>query len=280
MIEFEKTFAPLRDTRARVIYYSCIAEPKNILEIAKIWGYKTSTYFYQKRSKEIIAEMEANKIVSVIKGARFQSNYDLVLEEKGIRRFFEKTNNEISSEIIIEKYDYEILDSQLEDPLFREFCLEKKPELKQIIKEIKITDAEIGSFLSLWKDLQFRKIFLSTDCLSKVVGDRRRLPEDPRELLFSMTASICESIHLFKDGGMPGFPQPYLWIDANEIFPLIVSKLESIRTGWLSAQLETQSRSFQNVYAIMRNKFMVYEGRSEVSSYHVAKFVDIMGIQT
>jgi len=277
MSDYERRFDVLEDLRARVIYYSCIAEPKNILEIAKIWDYKTATYFYQKKSKKIIEEMKAKKIVSPIKGARFQSNYELLVDRDEAQNFFENTNKEISNEIIVEKYDYEISEDQLEDSLFREFCLEKKPELKPIIEAMEINEKEIDIFLSLWKDLLFRKVFLSTDCIKKLLENRERLPQSPRELLFSMTVGICESVYFFKEKEYPGFPDPYLWLDIDEIFPLIIESLQSVEYATqTSKEMKTLAQNFRNVYEIMKNKFMIYQERSEIASFQIAKFVDIM----
>jgi len=279
MSNYERLLDSLEDLRARVIYYSCIAEPKNILEIAKIWDYKTATYFYQKTSKKIIEEMIAKKIVFPIKGARFESNYELLVNRDVAQNFFENTNKEISNEIIVEKYDFEVSESQLEDSLFKEFCLEKKPELKPIIKAMEINEKEIDIFLSLWKDLLFRKVFLSTDCIKRLIEDRQRLPQDPTELLFSMTVGICESVYFFKEGGHPDFPDPYLWLDIDEIFPLIIERLQSVAlTPQTSKEIKPLAQNFRNVYEIMKKKFMIYQGRSEITSFHIAKFVEAMNL--
>jgi hypothetical protein len=269
-------FDILSDLRARVIFYSCISKPRNILEIAEIWGYKSSTYFYQKRSREIIEKMQERKLIQVIEGNRFKSNYDLVLDKKEVKKFFEQTNDEISKEIIIEKYDFEILPAQLEDPLFKEFCLEKKPKLKDIISAITISDEEVKDFLLLWKNPLFKELFLSTDIIKRLIEDRQRLPENPREFLFSLTASLCEEVYLFKEGGgISGFPQPYLWLDVSEVLHLLVSDLKPLVNKPLFDKLR---KSFQRVYTIMRKKFVIYGGRSEVSAYHIAKFTEIMSV--
>lgn len=275
-------FDTLEDLRARVIYYSCIAEPKNILEISKLWNYKTSTYFYQKPSKRIIQEMEARKLISTIKGARFESNYDLLLKKNEMVKFFEKTNYTISNQIIIEKYDWEITENQLEDPLFREFCLEKKPELKEILKIVKMTQEDSDSFLSLWKTHLFRKIFLSTDCIKRLIEDRQRLPQNPREFLFSMTTELCESIYTFKrerahEFTVFEFPNPYLWLDIDEIFPLVMSKLEKASPN-LSEELKTLNQRFRALYKNIVKKFKLFEDKSEVSTYHIARFVEMIGV--
>ena len=277
MSKYDEELAVLEDIRARVIYYSCIAEPKNILEISELWDYKTPTYFYQAKSKEVIKKMASKKLISTLKGARFQSNYDLLLEKKSMNKFFEEANNEISNAVIIEKYDYEVTEGQLEDPLFKEFCIEKKPELKEVLDGIKIDSAEAESFLSLWNAPLFRKIFLSSDCVKKLIGDRRGLPQNPRELLFSVTISLCESTYFFKEGGTPDFPDPYLWFNIDEIFPLILTKLELTKSN-LPEEFRILNQCFKDVYKIMKDKFVIYEGRSEIGSYHISKFVEIIEV--
>jgi len=220
--------------------------------------------------------MQDRKLISVMEGGRFQSNYDLVLDKKGVRKFFERTNDEISTEIIIERYDFEILSSQLEDPLFKEFCLEKKPELREIIGAIAISDEEVEDFILFWKNPLFKEVFLSTDLTRRLIEDRERLPKNPRELLFSLTTNLCENVYLFKEGGgISEFPQPYLWLDVSEVIHLLVSRLDP----WLNKlAFNNLKQRFQRVYTIMKEKFMIYGGRSEVSAYHIARFTEMMKI--
>lgn len=278
MSKYDEKLTLLEDLRARVIYYSCIAEPKNIVEISELWDYKTSTYFYQTKSKEVTQEMVSKKLVSMLKGGRFQSNYNLLLEKKEATEFFERTNNRISNEIIIEKYDWEVTEGQLEDPLFKEFCIEKKPELKKILDETKIVGKEIEKFLSLWKASLFKKIFLSADCIKKLVGDRRQLPENPRDLLFDITVDTCESIYYYKEEGRTFFADPFLslGLETNEVYPLILAKLKSAM--YARGQFLILSKRLKEVYEVMKNKIATYQGRSEVGSYHIAKIVEMMGL--
>jgi hypothetical protein len=275
-------FDILGDIRARVIYYSCLAEPRNILEISNAWNYKTSTYFYQKRSKAIIEIMEEKKLISAIKGAHFETNYDLLLEQNQTMNFFEKTNLAISNQIITERFEWEVTETQLEDPLFREFCLEKKPELKEILEKARMTKKDIGDFLSLWKTHLFRKTFLTTDSLNRLIEDRQHLPQNPREFLFSVTTELCENIYSFKkesarEFAIFEFPNPYSWYDIDEILPLLVKKLEA-STSSSSEELETFRQKFQSVYKSMSKKFKLFEDTSEISTYHMAKLVKIIGV--
>lgn len=275
-------FDILADLRARVIYYSCLAEPKNILEISKLWNYRTATYFYQKRSKEIIKEMEEKKLISTIKGARFESNYDLLLKQNEVMKFFERTNLMISNQIIIEKYDWEVTETQLEDPLFREFCLEKKPKLKEILDKAKMTKKDTDSFLSLWKTHLFKKVFFSTDCIKRLIKNRQQLPQNPREFLFSLTTELCENVYSFKKESVDEyvifeFPNPYLWLNVDEILPLVTNKLESPPFD-SSQELKILNLRFQDVYRNMVKKFELFEERSEISTYHIARFAKIVGV--
>lgn len=271
--------ALLEDARGRVIFYSCIAEPKNILEISRLWDYKTSTYFYQARSKKVIGNMASKELISIIPGSRYKSSYDFLLKKRIVNEYFERINNEISNEIIIERYDYEVTEGQLEDRLFKEFCIEKKPELRDILNETKIVDKEVGMFISLWETPTFRTAFLSADCIKKYVGGRSELPENPIDLLFSLTANACERLYHYKEGGSPSFENPFIrvWSEINEVFPLILTKLESSKSKSPN-QFKAFARRFKNVYNIIRQKIAIYEGRSEISSYHIAKIADILGL--
>lgn len=270
----------LEDLRARVIYYSCLAEPKNILEISKLWDYKTSTYFYQEQTKKIIKEAVSMKLIEMVEGSCFKSNYTLLLDKKGAVEFFKKENDKVSKEIIVEKYDYEVTETQLDDRLFKEFCIEKKPELKPILDSIAISNEEINSLIELWKAPLFRTVFLSTDVLKKLIDDRQKLPEDPRELLFSITIETCERFYDYLEGGSE-FDDPYNtdWsFSIDEVMPLIFNMLKASdekhpqESKILFEQLKT-------VYLVMKEKFAIYRGRSEVSAYHVAKIVEMIGLK-
>lgn len=280
MSKYNEKMALLEDLRARVIFYSCIAEPKNIFEISKLWDYKTSTYFYQSKSKELIEEMISTKLISTLEGSRYQSNYELILEKKRVVEFFEITNRMRGNEIIIEKYDYEVTEGQLEDLLFREFCIEKKPELKEIVAGTEIVGQEIVNFFSLWKTSLFKTIFLSSDLIKKLTGDRWELPKNPLNLLFDITMNMCERIYYFNEGGRPGYTDPFLLLhlEIDEVFPLILTQLESAKSKF-PEKSKVLNKRFKEVYDIMKNKFAIYLGRSEISSYHVAKIAEIMGLR-
>ncbi len=271
-------FETLEDMRARVIYYSCLAEPKNILEITKLWDYKTSTYFYQKKSKEIIQAMVTEKLVLSYKGAHFDSNYDLLLTPHPLLKFFEKTNHLIANDIIIQEYEYEVTAVQLEDKLFREYCLDKKPKLKEILQEIIISEIEVNKFYEFWKTKIFRNVFLSAENLKKIVGNRQGLPKNPREFLFSMTVGLCDRVYSFKrEDAYLDFPTPYLWVDIDEILPLVIVKLEENLQN-MTVDLKMFSEKFQEVYKMLVKKFSVLEEKSEVSDYHIKRFANLIGI--
>jgi hypothetical protein len=275
MSKYDESLTVLDDLRARVIYFSCLAEPKNILEISKLWNYKTSTYFYQEKSREILNAMVSKGLISVVEGSCLQSNLDWVLERKRTTKFFEEINDLIANEIIVEKYEYEVTESQLEDPLFKEFCIEKKPELKGILSGIKIAGEEIDKFLLLWKNPGFKKVFLSPDVISELMYNRGELPRNPTELLFSLTVKTCEQVYFFKEGGMPDFPDPNFWFEIQSAFPLLLTKLK-VLTSESPADFRALTQRFKEVYEVLKGKFAIYVGRSEISAYHAAKFVEVM----
>jgi hypothetical protein len=277
MSQYDGMLSLLEDLRARVIYYSCMAEPKNILEISKLWDYRTSTYFYQVQSKKVIEKMISKGIVQMVEGSCFKSNYDWLFDEKRVIEFFERMNNKISNEIIIEKYDYEVSEGQLEDRLFKEFCIEKKPELKAILDSTAIGGKEIDSFIELWRTSLFRKIFLSTDVIRKLISNRQELPEDPRELLFSITVETCARFYVFKEGGSE-FNSPYetdLWFSIDEAMPLIFTMFKTTNENY-PEEAKILHRRLKEVYQIMKEKFAISQGRSEISAYHVAKIVEMI----
>jgi hypothetical protein len=202
------------------------------------------------------------------------------LDKKSAIEFFEKANSKISNEIIIEKYDYEVTKGQLEDRLFKEFCIEKKPGLKAMLDAIAIAGKEINSFIELWKTPLFKKIFLSTNVIKKLISDRQKLPEDPRELLFSITVETCERFYDFMEGGSE-FDSPYqtdLWFSIDEVMPLIFTMLKTSIEKY-PEESKILHKQLKSVYQIMKEKFAIYRGRSEISAYHVAKIVEIIGLK-
>lgn len=265
------------DVRTRVIYYSCLVEPKNILEITKLWDYKTSTYFYQKQSKRIIREMEVNKLISQIEGARFKSNYDLLLDSKQIRDFFNKTNQSISNKVIIREYKYEVTEIQLEDELFKEFCLEKKPKIKEMLNEIEIKREEISKFVDLWKTDLFRNILLSAQNIKKLIKNRHRLPDNPHELLFSISIDFCEKFFYFKkeENIYVDFPNPYLFLNIEEILPATINQFESM-SSQMPADVKIFSNKFLDLYKILAPKFDFFKETIDVSDIQFERLVNII----
>ena len=278
MVILNENLGLLEDLRARVIFYSCLARPMNVLEISKLWDYKTSTYFYQNQSKKVISELISKNIIETVEGSCYKANYDLILEKKGLEAFFNKINNGISNQILIEKYNYEITEGQLEDPLFKEFCIEKKSELKGILSDVEINPNEIDSFNLIWKQPIFKKIFLSADLIKKIVGDRWGLPKDPREFLFEITMNFLEKIYEYKENRLDDSPfHTDSWFMIDEIMPMLYSLFKDTQERY-STNSAFLYKSIIDIYQIMNKKFSTYQGKNVISAFHVSKITEIIGI--
>lgn len=265
----------LQDNRARIIFYSCMAEPKTIMQISKNWGYQSVTYLYQKNT---IEEMSRNNLIRLITkdGQRsIESNYDVIFEKERLDTFFKKLNEDIETETIVKEYDYDISEAQLEDKLFREFCIQKKENLQRKINGIRFDEKDRGLLVHLWENLVFRKVFLDLEILSKLVR-RDELPRNPVSLLFDVTYNVFERIYsCVKQIEYPEtFYSPDLYFRIEDvIFPLIETLSELNKH-----EMATLTNCFRKAYNAVEKKSMTYEPPSELRLYHMKRLVELLGI--
>lgn len=286
MSKYEDEFALLENTTGRVIYYSCIAEPKTIPEIADLWGYKTSTYFYQKTTKKLIESMENEGLISFIKGrgGGISSNYDLVINKEGTISFFKRLNDEVSAELILSVYDWEIEREQLENQMFREYCIDKKEGLRDRVRKIMFGEKDIEHFISLWKDDLFKNIFLSADFIKTLFNERRNLPQDPREFLYGLTLSVCEDISAdeYEDEDFSINLNPYrvIYLD-DESYRVLNSKIEPMSSLWRSPKqrlkLSRITTRIEDITKILVQKLEAYPEEMEGERPQLRKFIQKMG---
>lgn len=264
----------LNNITARAIFYSCISEGKTIPEIAKTWGYRTSTYFYQKSQRDLINKMLKANLISKTesKGQEiYFSNYDAIVTRENLDRFFLKTNAKIENEAIVEEFDYEVSEAQLEDALFKEFCLSKKPNLKSRLEKIRFKVEETFSFHRLWNNDVFKKTFLSVSCLSKTL-QREQLFTEPLELLHSITINVCYDIYEVKEKTNVSYLfSPYRYIPPQAVLSCLLKMTKEFdeQTLW------TFVESFQQVYTLMEKKLRA-ESAEEAGSYYTKKFIKFL----
>ena len=265
----------LKNNRARIVFFSCIAEPHTVSEISKKWGYKSVTYLYQKNMVEEMAKRNLIKVVTKNSQRYCQSNYDFVFNMKSMDTFFARLNEDIETEIIVKEYDYEISESQLEDKLFREFCIHKRKGLQRKIEKIHFDEQDRGLLVQLWKNLTFRKMFLSLEILTKLMR-RDELPENPVNLLFDFTYQIFEEIY-----------SCIRQIEYAETFysPDVYIRLEKVLVPWIEtlnkldrSEIASLTEHFGPAYRAIEKKFMTYEPPSEVRFYHMKKLVELLRI--
>lgn len=265
----------LENNRARIIFYSCMGEPHTIIEISKSWGYKSVTYLYQ---KNVVEEMRKNNLVQVMEknGQRcFESNYDLIFDKERLDTFFIKLNEDIEIETIVKEYDYEISESQLEDKLFREFCIQKRENLQQKINKIHFDEKNKDLLVNLWKNLAFRRVFLSLEILSKLIR-RDELPRNPVRLLFAVTYQMFEQIYsCVKQIEYPEtFYSPDVYFRLEDVIVPLIETLNRLD----KSEIASLTNDFKAAYNAIEKKFMTYEPPSELRFYHMKRLVKLLGI--
>ena len=272
----------LKRSTARVLYYSCLAEPKTIPEITRAWNYKSTAYFYQKPVKEILDLLLKHRLIEILEtsrgGGRIQSRYDMFIEGKELINFFDEVNLKIECELIVDEYDFEISFSQLQDKLFREFCLRRKPKLRKKIEIIKFSTDEAKTLSELWKNPMFSKIFLNINCIT-IIFNRYNLPEDPRFLLLGLTSALCHSIYEYEKQELFASP-PFIYLffphDIEDILPSVLNNIEIELSSSNDKFVRKLFKTFWTVYDIIKRKIAVYNEVEEISSYHIRRFKNIM----
>jgi len=265
----------LRNNRARIIFYSGMGEPRAISDMSKNWGYKSVTYLYQ---KNIVEKMIENNLIEAVtrNGQRyFRSNYDLIFDVKSLDQFFAELNEDIEIETIVKEYNYDISEFQLEDKLFREFCIEKKKNLKNKIEKIRFNEQDKELLVNLWRNRVFRKVFLSLEVLSKLVR-RDDLTESPVRFLFDFTYRIFEEIYSYLR--QIEYPETFyssdMYIRLEDVIVPLIETLNKLDRS----EIESLTEYFGPAYKGIDQKFMMYEPPSEVRFYHMKKLVEILGV--
>jgi len=216
------------------------------------------------------------------KGEQLSSNYDIILTESSIAAFFKRLNTQIDIELIEEEYP-EIAEGQLDDPFFREYCLNKKPELKSRAQEIRFEQQTIDSLTKLWKHDLFRQVFLPIEALTKAY-DRGELPKDPLDLLFGMTSAICEKIFELQEGKVfiePPFVYLFVNFDINDTLPAILSELDKVanpKDNKARANFRSLIDRFAEVYDLTKEKILAYGKLEDVGSYHIRRLASFLNI--
>jgi hypothetical protein len=265
----ENEFDLLENNTAKVIFYSCLSEPRGIPEIARIWSYRTSTYFYQEKARELLDQMEKKKLIAIkrAEGTKLElitSNYELIFSKKDIDAFFAATQKQLVTDLVKYEYGDELTPEQLQDNMYIQFCLEKKPYLKKAAEPITFTQSEIEAFVSLWRTPLFRESFLSTDLLThlRTIKEDARLflPQNPRELLYSLTTTLCEDLYCPEEEVNlcwslvpPSYYQP---LNDDDLIQFLDSKLMGVKSRLMhrSEEFEIFKRSIQKVCKVVADK--------------------------
>jgi len=279
----EKHSQLLQNTTARVIYYSCLSDYKTIPEVAKLWGYRSAAYFYHSNSRELLNRMVTAQLVvprGIGKGREeFYANYNMILDEPDLTNFLKKVNEKTEIELIQEEYP-EIAYGQLSDPLFREYCLNRKRELKERTAKILFDQQAIECLAKLWEHPLYKRVFTTGESLSKAFH-RTRLPADPRELVFGITVSLCEKLFELERGLFTTPPFVYLFVDFDieDMLPTILNQLDlAANPSNKDERNEFNSfiQEFKKAYEALRKRMSIYEQVEDVGSYHIRRFASLV----
>jgi len=259
-----------------------------IPEMAKSWGYRSAAYFYHSNSRELLKELKKSYLIfteRIGKGReQLLANYDILFEESDMASFFEKVNIGIETELIQEEYP-ELSEGKLTDSFFREYCLNRKPELKLRAQKIRFDQQTIRHLILLWQDNLFRQVFLGVKSLTEAFH-RSDLPQDPCELLFAITSAITAGLFELEKGR--AFLEPpfiYLFVDFNtsDTLPAILQQLDLAANPKDEAsriEFESFVSKFEDVYDEMKKKMLAYAEMEEVGSYHIRRFASLMNLNT
>lgn len=284
MTALDKVSNLLQSTTERVIFYSCLSQPMTIPEIAKSWGYRSAAYFYHSNSRELLKRLIKSRLIftkRIGKGReQLLANYDILFEESDIASFFERVNTDIETELIQEEYP-EISEGQLSDSFFREYCLDKKPELTLRAQKISFGQQTISHLIPLWQDNLFKRVFLGVKSLTEAFH-RSDLPGNPRKLLFGITSALTAELFELEKGRAflePPFTYLFVDFDVSDTLPAILEQLDlAANPKDKAARIEFESfvSKFQNVYDALKEKILAYAEVEEVGSYHIRRFASLM----
>jgi len=277
----------LQNTTARVIYYSCLSASRTIPEVSKFWGYRSAAYFYQSNSRELLkGMMNAGLIISqeIGKGReQLSANYEVAFQEADICSFFNTVNTGTEIQLVMEEHP-EIGEGQLDDPTFREYCLNREPELKKRAARMRFDKQATDCLTEFWKHSLFKQVFLPVESLSKAFH-RTELPGDPKELVFEITCALCEKIFEWEKGKaflIPPFMNLFLTFDVNEMLPPILDQLDLVsnpRKTETRNKFNSLTTLFTHVYEILKKRIGAYEEMEDISSYHIRRFVSLIDLE-
>jgi len=272
----------LGNSTARVIFYSCLTKSMSIPEIAELWDYKTSTYFYQDSTRKLIDDMVIKNLIIVEKGrgGGISSNIELLFDDESISGLFQYINEDNVIDLVLWDYNYEIKPSELENKGFRDYKIDQKEGLRTKVDKLSFSEKDIEKFLDLWRDDLFRSLFLSPDYIKRLFIERRNLPQDPLSFLYVLTLNIC------RDVGEEGFvdvynewgfypdellnPLPIAINTTDTTYQLLNLKIDSVP----SKQIAELVKHIETVCKILFSKVKAYP--EEITS-HLVQFKEKMG---
>ena len=134
----EESVNILENTTAKVVFYSCISEPRTFSEIATIWEYQSPNYFYQKNQRMLLDRMVKAGLISssLTQRGDIISNIDAVLDEKSIDEFFQEINVDLFYDVIENRYGDQFSRKLFNDNTFLNYLISKEEGLKDILIEM------------------------------------------------------------------------------------------------------------------------------------------------
>jgi hypothetical protein len=214
---------------------------------------------------------------------QLSSSYEFALRESDLSSFFSNVDTNVEIRLVQEQHP-EIGEGQLSDNTFREYCLNREPELKQRANRMRFDGGAVKDLVNLWKHPLFSQVFMPIEALSKAFY-KSLLPADPKELLFEITCALCEETFEWEKGKLflvPPFMSLFLTFDINEMLPGILDKLDAVanpRNAETRKEFDSLKVSFAIAYETLKKRIAAYEEIEEISSYHIRRFVSLIDLE-
>ena len=224
----EAIYDMLENTTVKVIYHSCLAEPKTLSDVASIWDYQSPNYFYQKNQRKLIGEMSELGLISYSLSHRGDiiSNIDIMFEEYNVKSFFNEINVQITNNIIDNKYENKFSDQVLNDITFLQYLISKEEGLKELLSKTMFNESDIGTMMDLFKNDVFRMIFLDAFFIKSIFNKRENLPNNLLNFLYDLLITLCDDYNSiiyergedFVDEGEIGNVVSFMPLSYNYLF--------------------------------------------------------------
>lgn len=190
----------LDNTTAKVIYYSCLSEPRTLTEISTIWEYQSTNYFYQKSQRKLLGAMNEAGLISnsLTRRGDIISNFKHVMNDDSIEPFFAELNVTLVKDVIENRYGDRFTAEVLNDKTFVEYLISREEGLSTILSKLMYNENEINLMKSIFNHELFKKLFYDALFLKCVFEKRENLPDDFVRFSYDLLIAILDDYDMVK----------------------------------------------------------------------------------